>query len=375
MLLKYDYGRSNAVHDNVTGDETWIYYYDPLRRRQSCERIFETYKVEAVQVIQGKQAPQTITEPGLTHNKLMLCVWWDWKRIIHYELLAPGKTINSDLYCQDLIKLDCSRSLNWLFRRDVVGQSPYSGRHFNDTAQYVYNSDPNTVAHDSDGYIGRRLLFGDRLQAMVGGDKSRAVVQSFYEMSCIYARKLRKFIIEIFKNSVNNPRKLPAPDVKAHKVTPLQRMGINPKRMFLPDAGAQPTFPGNTSTSDNLSGARASNKSVKIVSQLTEVEAKEKNNSRNEIIATAELRNYNDIKANRADFKSGIDASAALMLRVKEIIRTERSLYSFEVLMRCGTGTTQATLDVVTRKWTLHLPRQKSNSSFGKVTWSSSKGL
>ncbi|GBP16054.1 hypothetical protein EVAR_94395_1 [Eumeta japonica] len=35
----------------------------------------------------------------------MLCVWWEWKGIIHYELLPPSKTINLDLYCQQLMRL------------------------------------------------------------------------------------------------------------------------------------------------------------------------------------------------------------------------------------------------------------------------------
>ncbi|GBP42099.1 Mariner Mos1 transposase [Eumeta japonica] len=53
-----------------------------------------------------KQTSSTdYSKTGLTRNKLMLCVWWDWKGIIHYELLPPGKTINSDLYCQQLMRL------------------------------------------------------------------------------------------------------------------------------------------------------------------------------------------------------------------------------------------------------------------------------
>ena len=39
-------------------------------------------------------------KPGLTRNKVMLCVWWEWKGIIHYELLPPDKIIDSNLYCQ-----------------------------------------------------------------------------------------------------------------------------------------------------------------------------------------------------------------------------------------------------------------------------------
>ncbi|KAL0839102.1 hypothetical protein ABMA28_017081 [Loxostege sticticalis] len=44
------------------------------------------------------QASQTVAKPGLTRNKVLLCVWWDWKGIIHYELLPPGRTIDSELY-------------------------------------------------------------------------------------------------------------------------------------------------------------------------------------------------------------------------------------------------------------------------------------
>ncbi|GBP29280.1 Carbonic anhydrase [Eumeta japonica] len=53
--------------------------------------------------LKDKETSQTIANPGLTRNKLMLCVWWDWK--VHYELLPPGKTIKSDLYCHQLIRL------------------------------------------------------------------------------------------------------------------------------------------------------------------------------------------------------------------------------------------------------------------------------
>ena len=35
----------------------------------------------------------------------MLSIWWDWKGILYFELLRAGKTINSDVYCQQLDKL------------------------------------------------------------------------------------------------------------------------------------------------------------------------------------------------------------------------------------------------------------------------------
>ncbi|GBP59100.1 hypothetical protein EVAR_48076_1 [Eumeta japonica] len=65
----------------------------------------------------SKQAPQNIAKPIPTRNKLVLCVWWDWKSINHYELLPLGKTINLDLYCQQLMKFTfrfSHRSLFWL---------------------------------------------------------------------------------------------------------------------------------------------------------------------------------------------------------------------------------------------------------------------
>ncbi|GBP44634.1 Histone-lysine N-methyltransferase SETMAR [Eumeta japonica] len=52
----------------------------------------------------SKQAPQTIANPGFTRIKLMLNVRRDWKGIIH--VLPLGKTINSDFYRQQLMRLE-----------------------------------------------------------------------------------------------------------------------------------------------------------------------------------------------------------------------------------------------------------------------------
>ena len=35
----------------------------------------------------------------------MLCVWWDQKGIIYYELLKPKQTVNANLYSQQLTRL------------------------------------------------------------------------------------------------------------------------------------------------------------------------------------------------------------------------------------------------------------------------------
>ena len=36
----------------------------------------------------------------------MLCVWWDQKGVIYYELLKPGETVNTECYRQQMINLN-----------------------------------------------------------------------------------------------------------------------------------------------------------------------------------------------------------------------------------------------------------------------------
>ncbi|KAL9873347.1 histone-lysine N-methyltransferase SETMAR-like isoform 1-T2 [Glossina fuscipes fuscipes] len=72
----------------VTGDEKCITYDNPKRSWSN-----------------SGEAPQTVVKPGLTARKVLLCIWWDWKGIIYYELLPYGQTLNSDLYYQQLDRL------------------------------------------------------------------------------------------------------------------------------------------------------------------------------------------------------------------------------------------------------------------------------
>ncbi|GFW53472.1 mariner Mos1 transposase [Trichonephila clavipes] len=51
------------------------------------------------------EVPQTVAKQGLMARKVLLCIWWDWKRIICYELLPYSQTLNSDIYCEQLYRL------------------------------------------------------------------------------------------------------------------------------------------------------------------------------------------------------------------------------------------------------------------------------
>ena len=39
-------------------------------------------------------------------KKVMLSVWWDFKGIVYFELLPKNQTINLNVYCRQLVKLD-----------------------------------------------------------------------------------------------------------------------------------------------------------------------------------------------------------------------------------------------------------------------------
>ena len=74
----------------ITGAEKWITYDN---------------NVQKISWSKPEKASPTVAKSVLTPRKMMLSVWWDWKGIVHHELLEPGKTINSTLYCQQLMRL------------------------------------------------------------------------------------------------------------------------------------------------------------------------------------------------------------------------------------------------------------------------------
>ena len=37
-----------------------------------------------------------------------MCIWWDWKGVLYYELLPENQTINSNKYCSQLDQLEAA---------------------------------------------------------------------------------------------------------------------------------------------------------------------------------------------------------------------------------------------------------------------------
>lgn len=89
MLLQR-YERKGFLHRVVTGDEKWIHYENP--------------KQKFAWVMPGEAVP-SIPKPNIHGSKTMLCVWWDQRGIIYYELLESTLTITGELYRTQLIRL------------------------------------------------------------------------------------------------------------------------------------------------------------------------------------------------------------------------------------------------------------------------------
>ena len=74
----------------MTGDEKWILYNNVERKRSWGKR---------------NEPPPTTPKVGLHPKKVMLCMWWDWKGVLYYELFPENQTINSNKYCSQLDQL------------------------------------------------------------------------------------------------------------------------------------------------------------------------------------------------------------------------------------------------------------------------------
>lgn len=101
----------------ITGDEKWVLYDNPHRRKQWLS-VGETSKATPKPNIHGK--------------KVLLCIWWHCTGMVHMELLKSGQTITADFYCQQLDRLDeaiCSKLPALANRKGVILQQDNARPH------------------------------------------------------------------------------------------------------------------------------------------------------------------------------------------------------------------------------------------------------
>lgn len=75
----------------VTSDEKWICYDNTTRKRQWLD---------------PGEAPKPTPKPDIHGKKVMLCVWWNSKGLVYFEVLDPGQTVTADLYQHQLDRVD-----------------------------------------------------------------------------------------------------------------------------------------------------------------------------------------------------------------------------------------------------------------------------
>ena len=78
------------MHRIVTGDEKWIHYDNPKRKKS---------------YVKPGQPAKSTTKTNIHVVKAMLCTWWDQKSVLYYELEKPGENINGERYRAQLIRL------------------------------------------------------------------------------------------------------------------------------------------------------------------------------------------------------------------------------------------------------------------------------
>ncbi|XP_015435240.1 PREDICTED: histone-lysine N-methyltransferase SETMAR-like [Dufourea novaeangliae] len=77
----------------ITGDEKWVVYNNVKRKRSWSKK---------------DEPDQSTSKADIHQKKVMLSVWWDFKGIVFFELLPDNTTINSEVYCNQLDKLNDS---------------------------------------------------------------------------------------------------------------------------------------------------------------------------------------------------------------------------------------------------------------------------
>jgi hypothetical protein len=118
----------NFISSIITGDETWVYGYDPETKQQSSQW-------------NSPNSPRPKKARQVRSNvKSMLIVFFDIQGIVHKESVPPGQTVNGTFYCEVLKRLregirrklpDKWKNNNWfLHHENTPAHTPLIVRQF-----------------------------------------------------------------------------------------------------------------------------------------------------------------------------------------------------------------------------------------------------
>jgi len=75
----------------VTGDEKWVCYENPVRKRR---------------LVDPEKSSSSVPKREIHGKKLLLSIWWHMKSVLYKELLESGVTITAERYSNQLLKVN-----------------------------------------------------------------------------------------------------------------------------------------------------------------------------------------------------------------------------------------------------------------------------
>ena len=88
MLLKYSKADSRRHSEVITGDETWIYFYDMQTKQQSSKWIFED------------EVPDTIPKRFMAVGKRMFAIFFTTRGLLEFVMLPAKHTVTAAWYTE-----------------------------------------------------------------------------------------------------------------------------------------------------------------------------------------------------------------------------------------------------------------------------------
>ena len=151
-------------------------------------------------MIPGKPGPST-PKRNIHASKIMLCIWWDQRGVIYYELLKPSETITGDRYRLQLIRLNQAlkeKRTKWDNRHDKLillhdNARPHVAKDQAMLGKGVENSAPSAV-YSPKSLFGKRFNYYKSIKKMTWWiDRFKRTRFFSFEISVYYLKGGRKF--------------------------------------------------------------------------------------------------------------------------------------------------------------------------------------
>ena len=83
--------KQHFLYRIITGDEKWCLYINMKQRKEW---------------VAPGDTPKPRVKPDLHPRKTMICIWWDWEGMVHWEILERDATVNKELYIARLHRVN-----------------------------------------------------------------------------------------------------------------------------------------------------------------------------------------------------------------------------------------------------------------------------